>query len=346
LATWDVFHSDRLELRRSLATAEVRAALASGELRDDDLIRPAGTTTPWARIGDMPALLGPEPESEPAPEPVPGPPAPAPPPGDDRPPVFLDDLGGDEDDFEILETDDGSRDGVRLEGDVSPFDEAEHDTIPDPSAGAGAYGEFDLSLRDAGAGAGRGPGSSAELVAAGDDGLEFVDEDGAPVEDEEEYDPLEEDEAVAEFTLSRNRPERVEELDLAAMVDVAFQLVLFFLVTATTVLYKSLEVPKPNPESSPTAAAQQGRSKSLDELKDDFILVEIDPSGAVKIDHEPVPADLGVLAERLRAERERTRRQSMLLSADFATPHRSAVLAYDAANEIGLAIAIARPSPK
>ena len=35
----------------------------------------------------------------------------------------------------------------------------------------------------------------------------------------------------------------------------------------------------------------------------------------------------------------------MLLSADFATPHRNAVLAYDAANEIGLGIAIAKPQP-
>ena len=42
------------------------------------------------------------------------------------------------------------------------------------------------------------------------------------------------------------------------MVDVAFQMVLFFLVTATTVLYKSLEVPKPSPET-PAAGAQQGR---------------------------------------------------------------------------------------
>ena len=45
------------------------------------------------------------------------------------------------------------------------------------------------------------------------------------------------------------------------MVDVAFQLVLFFLVTATTVLYKSLEVPKPNPESPAAAAAQGGPSR-------------------------------------------------------------------------------------
>ena len=160
----------------------------------------------------------------------------------------------------------------------------------------------------------------------------------------EEFDPIEEEEAAAEFTLARGSAETVEELDLAAMVDVAFQLVLFFLVTATTVLYKSLEVPKPNPESSPAASATQG--KSLDELKNDFILVEIDPAGRLKIDQEAIDASHDLLVKRLRSAREETGRQSMLLSADFTTPHRSAVLAYDAANEIGLGIAIARPTPK
>src|SRR5260370_13884221 len=127
------------------------------------------------------------------------------------------------------------------------------------------------------------------------------------------------------------------------MVAVAFQVVLFFLVTATPVLYKSLEVPKPNPETTPAAAAQ-GRAKTMDDLKSDFILVEIDPAGAVKIDREPVAAEMRALVERLRAQREQTGRKAMLLSADFSTPHRSAVLAYDAANEIVLGIAIARPA--
>ena len=126
------------------------------------------------------------------------------------------------------------------------------------------------------------------------------------------------------------------------MVDVAFQLVLFFLVTATTILYKSLEVPKPNPESprgrraGPVADAR--RHEGL------YIVVEIDPAGAMKIDREPVAARMDALVARLRAAREQTGRKAMLLSADFATPHRNAVLAYDAANEIGLGIAIARPS--
>jgi biopolymer transport protein ExbD len=146
-----------------------------------------------------------------------------------------------------------------------------------------------------------------------------------------------------DFSLSRSGPATVEELDLAPMVDVAFQLVLFFMVTATTVLYKTLEVPKPSAEQAPSAVAQ-GRSRTLDDLKDDYILVEIDASGAMKLDRQPIAGDMNTLVERLRSAREATHRKAMLLSADFATPHRNAVLAYDAANEIGLGIVIARPS--
>ena len=51
MASWDVFHGDRLELERGLSTAAIRDALARGELRDDDLVRPAGTTVAWGRLG-------------------------------------------------------------------------------------------------------------------------------------------------------------------------------------------------------------------------------------------------------------------------------------------------------
>jgi biopolymer transport protein ExbD len=300
LETWDVFHADRLEVERSLSTAAVREALARGDLRDDDLIRPAGTTVPWARLADLPALLESPPEAAAGFEAgaAPGPAEEA------APPTFADDRDDEEDepyDAAVPGPEDEDDDAVLAEG----------------------LGRDDLDLRE----------DESHLA------LPVV----APSwdEPEEEYDPLDEDEEAAEFTLSRNAPQRVEELDLAAMVDVAFQLVLFFIVTATTVLYKSLEVPKPNAESP--AAAQQGRSRGLDDLQDDYILVEIDPAGAMKVDREPVAADMGALVERLRQAREKTHRKAMLLMADTATPHRHAVLAYDAANEIGLGIAIARP---
>ena len=37
MSLWDVFHSDRLELARGLSADEVRAGLADGSIRDDDL---------------------------------------------------------------------------------------------------------------------------------------------------------------------------------------------------------------------------------------------------------------------------------------------------------------------
>src|SRR2546430_2666417 len=70
MAMWDVFHADRLELERGLSGDAIRAALSRGELRDDDLARPAGATVPWARLADLPELLSP-PAPVPAPSPAP-----------------------------------------------------------------------------------------------------------------------------------------------------------------------------------------------------------------------------------------------------------------------------------
>ena len=65
-----------------------------------------------------------------------------------------------------------------------------------------------------------------------------------------------------EFSLSRSGPMTVEELDLAPMVDVAFQLVLFFMVAAKTVLYKTLEIPKPSPNRPRRRSPRAGRERS------------------------------------------------------------------------------------
>ena len=70
------------------------------------------------------------------------------------------------------------------------------------------------------------------------------------------------DQPEAEFSLSRSATQRIEELDLAPMVDVAFQLVLFFMVTATMVLYKTLEIPKPSGESPPVRSPRAARACS------------------------------------------------------------------------------------
>jgi biopolymer transport protein ExbD len=402
---WDVFHAETLELQRGLSTAAVRAALTGGSIRDDDLVRPAGTTSTWTRLADIPELsaaseLGPnqasiselppsqsrpksaatpeaspasvgadrtsadrqdsgdlEPRSEDKSPKIEGEPTSQPP-----KPTWIQ-LGGDTGDVSFPVLSDRPADREPVEATRPELDptavaawawaddddlEEDRDEIPPVEE------EFDEQIEIL----------EDELPA----GLEILDEDGLTVPSayaresfseggasrvalpvvpsrdwNEDRQPVEGGEEDGDFTLSRSGPMTVEELDLAPMVDVAFQLVLFFMVTATTVLFKTLEIPKPNAEPPP-GAVTQGHSRSLDDFKDDYILVEIDTAGTMKIDHEPVAAEMSALAERLRTSREKTGRKAMLLSAEFATPHRHAVLAYDAANEIGLGIAIAKPS--
>ena len=346
MANWDLFHADRLELERGQSTQAIRSALARGDLRDDDLVRPAGTIVPWARIADIPELLAPAPE--PAWEPGPAahrPSAEAPRPADRLP------------DFEEIQP--------NLE-EVIPPPKKHHPTdLPGSSVTDVAFPVLEepepRPLRAPGTPV---PSASSPAWVWADEDEDDKDEDeddldldviegsrssrvALPVVHSRDRDgtvlPAEADEQPkTEFSLSRSATQKIEELDLAPMVDVAFQLVLFFMVTATTVLYKTLEIPKPSGEA-PAGAVAQGRSRSLDDLKDDYILVEIDDRGAMKLDRQPIEPVRETLIENLRRAREKTGRNSMLLSADFATLHRNAVLAYDAAIEIGLSIAIAKP---
>lgn len=343
---WDVFHSDRLELAKGLSAEEIRAGLAAGSIRDDDLVRASGTSAPWARVAEFPELTAPPSPPAGAPDayevvPEPTPVVPKPDPADDEDeddvsfPVLADetppspasvswdweDAEEDEDEDDLEDEDDEFEELAEEEPEVPPA------VLVAPVVADWEPGEDDLDLDRS---------TSGSRVALPT--VRSRDYDDPEVVDDE-------DDGDGEvISLRRAGPAKVEEPDLAAMVDVAFQLVLFFLVTATTILYKTLEIPKPSGETPPEAVAQ-GRNRTLDDLQEDYIVVEIDPEGRIQIDREPVAADLDELARRLRAAREKTDRKTMLLSADFSTPHRSAVLAYDAANEIGMSIAVAKPAP-
>ena len=390
MANWDVFHGDRLELERGLTTSAIREALAKGDLSDDDLVRPAGTTVAWTRLADMPQLEA----SEPSPPIIqkeapaesgsaaPGLPGPVVAPGEFE--FSREDSGPDqvlppteEPTFRpvdwLEERAEAEPDDVAfpvINDDLSELKRAlAGSKSPESPSGGWVWGEDEEDDQEEEDDDFVERGEKVEEV--GSDGLEIIDDEidaGGEVRRFEVVDEPVEDSAKSqfalpvasssdwddtgalaevpeedEFSLSRSGPMTVEELDLAPMVDVAFQLVLFFMVAAQTVLYKTLEIPKPTAEQAP-AAVMQGRSRTLDELKDDYILVEIDASGAMKLDRQPIAADMTTLVERLRSAREATRRKAMLLSADSMTPHRRAVLAYDAANEIGLGIVIARPA--
>jgi biopolymer transport protein ExbD len=377
-ALWDVFHSNRLELERGLSTESIRVGLKSGALDEDDLVRPAGTTNPWVRIAEIPELMAP-PSANPAVAAKTPPANPARPETATAAPRVATDYevevdesltsapaatpmialretivqGNELDDitFPVIRDDSVSSPPVPPPPSAASTqhpeppawiweddDDHDHDEhAPDSPAGLEI---IDDDSQDAIASR-QQPAPSVKLEESSQASLSALPVVGSRDRDQFAQDPPDEEE---QFSLSRSGPMTVEELDLAPMVDVALQLVLFFMVTATTVLFKSLEIPKPSPETPPPAVTQ-GRSRTLDDLKDDFILVEIDSGNAVKIDREPAPADRDALIERLTRAREKTGRKAMLLSTDYRTLHRYAVLACDAANEIGLQIKVATPAP-
>lgn len=149
---------------------------------------------------------------------------------------------------------------------------------------------------------------------------------------------LEEDQSDLLVGIRKNRKRRkVEELDLTPMVDVTFLLLLFFMLTASYSLQKSIEVPAPDPEKS-TQQAQ-----SLEDLRDDYIIITVEADNRILLDDEAVPAPQ--LVDRIRASRRETNRNEMIINGDPDSHHEAIVFVMDAANEVGMQrIRLANPS--
>lgn len=147
---------------------------------------------------------------------------------------------------------------------------------------------------------------------------------------EREWSDPEEAEQPFQFN-SRRLVEEDEEMDLTPMVDVTFLLLIFFMVTASFSLQKSIETPTPQPD-------QQGAAQSLlnlEDLQGTSILVKIDAANTLTLDDEPWP-DLGRLAEALRDKMRREQKTEVIITADSAALHRTVVTVIDAANEAGI----------
>jgi len=85
------------------------------------------------------------------------------------------------------------------------------------------------------------------------------------------------------------------ESDMTPMVDVTFQLLIFFMITASFALAKT--IPAPPPDAS-DAVAQQ---RSPKEMEDDFLVVRIDQDSILWLNDREVPTRHELIA-RLRQE--------------------------------------------
>ncbi len=125
-------------------------------------------------------------------------------------------------------------------------------------------------------------------------------------------------------------------MDMTPMVDVVFQLLIFFMMTAAFSLQKSLEVPPPDPKDE---AAQ---SQTLEELENenDFVIVRIDREGVVTVEGQDAPSEQDLLTKLREARSGEANggagRSGMLVLADPACRHETVVRVLDAGNAVGM----------
>lgn len=129
----------------------------------------------------------------------------------------------------------------------------------------------------------------------------------------------------------RRRPRTDDDMDLTPMVDVTFQLLIFFMVTASFALQKSIDVPTPDPDKK--GAAQQ--LQILEDLEGTSIKVVIDATNLIIIDDEPLP-DPSRLADALKDKMRKEQKTEILITANAAALHRSVITVIDAANSVGM----------
>ena len=121
-----------------------------------------------------------------------------------------------------------------------------------------------------------------------------------------------------------------EDMDLTPMVDVVFQLLIFFMLTASFATLRGLEVPSSDPN-------QKGARQSIprEELESRSIMVYIDERGTVSIDDQPV-GDLVRLEDLLRDRMRAERKNEMVIEADDRATHGVVVAVKDAATGAGM----------
>lgn len=141
--------------------------------------------------------------------------------------------------------------------------------------------------------------------------------------------------------LREKRPMQEAEMDMTPMVDVTFLLLIFFMVTASFTMQKSLNIPKPKNNEAGAGA----QSLSDFEQNPEYIVVRVDGFNTYHViaaafdDEVECPSDQELMVK-LRQARQGdgsgTVPTKMLVIANVNALHKKVVNAIDSGNEIGM----------
>lgn len=117
-------------------------------------------------------------------------------------------------------------------------------------------------------------------------------------------------------------------LDMTPMVDVTFLLLIFFMITASFSMQKSMRTAPPEPD-------QEGAAQSLtmEDLEEESVVVEIDEENNIRVDDVPV-SGTGELVDVLAAKIGNEGKTEMLIEAHPNSRHGLVVAVTDAGIEV------------
>lgn len=132
------------------------------------------------------------------------------------------------------------------------------------------------------------------------------------------------------FHLSGRRVGDDDGLDMTPMVDVTFLLLIFFMITASFSLQKSMETEAPQEDQDGFAQLPQ-----IQDLADESVIVEIDENDGIFVDDEPVNS-IGALQDVLLRKMSTEQKREMIIEPHYQAKHGTVVAVTDAGIEVGM----------
>ncbi len=122
-----------------------------------------------------------------------------------------------------------------------------------------------------------------------------------------------------------------DDMDLTPMVDVTFLLLVFFMITASFSLQKTIQIPAPDPDKQGAAQSET----MLEELLDESIQVDINEENVIFIDDEPL-SDVNDLVSMLSEKMIADGKSELIVTAHAVSLHENVIRVIDAAKEVGM----------